>query len=89
MLLSGQTRQTIQSFIIDGLEMSNVKCTFIVQTRVGKRHLDPIEFLAFPEDEKLRVVKHLEEYMAQTVRKGCKQLLLSQINPLDQLARIL
>ena len=37
-----------------------MKCTFIVQTRVGK-HLDPIEFLAFPVDEKLCVAKHLEE----------------------------
>ena len=46
-------------------------------------HLKPVEFLAYPEDEKLYVIKHLQEYIKKTqvVRGDCSQLLLSPVKP--------
>ena len=40
-------------------------------------------FLAYPEDEKLYVIKHLQEYIKQTkvLRNNCHQLLLSHVKP--------
>ena len=54
----------------------------VKQSRVGT-HLKPAEFLAYPEDEKLCVIKHLQEYIKKTqvVRGDCSQLLLSHVKP--------
>jgi len=44
-------------------------------------HLKPVEFLAYPEDEKLCVIKHLQEYIKKTqvLQSDCSQLLLSPV----------
>ena len=62
-----------------------LRCTFVItekvkQSRVGT-HLKPVEFLAYPEDEKLCVIKHLQEYIKKTrvLRNDCYQLLLSHV----------
>ena len=69
------------------MELSDLKCTFVItekvkQSRVGT-HLKPVEFLAYPADEKLCVIKHLNEHIKRTqvLRKGCHQLLLSHVKP--------
>ena len=56
-LLSGQRCQAVKFFSIKNMEFSDLKCTFVItekvkQSRVGT-HLKPVEFLAYPEDEKL------------------------------------
>lgn len=86
-LLSGQRCQTVKFFLIKNMELSDLKCTFVItekvkQSRVGT-HLKPVEFLAYPEDEKLCVVKHLQEYIKKTrvLRNDCCQLLLSHVKP--------
>ena len=69
------------------MKLSDLKCTFVItekvkQSRVGT-HLKPVEFLAYPEDEKLSVIKHLQEYIKQTqdLQSDCHQLLLSHVKP--------
>jgi len=69
------------------MELSDLKCIFVItekvkQSRVGT-HLKPVEFLAYPDDEKLCVIKHLQEYIKKTqaVRGDCSQLLLSHVKP--------
>lgn len=86
-LLSGQRCQTIKFLSIESMELSDLKCTFVItekvkQSRVGI-HLKPVEFLPYPEDEKLCVIKHLQEYIKRTkvIRKDCQQLLLSHVKP--------
>ena len=69
-LSSGQRCQTVKFFSIHNMKFSHLKCTFVItekvkQSRVGT-HLKPVEFLAYPEDEKLCVIKHLQEYIKQT-----------------------
>ena len=86
-LLSGQRCQIVKFFSVKNMELSDLKCTFVItekvkQSRVGT-HLKPVEFLAYPEDEKLRVTKHLQEYIEKTqiLRIDCSQLLLSHVKP--------
>lgn len=86
-LLSGQRCQAVKFFSIKNMEFSDLKCTFVItekvkQSRVGT-HLKPVEFLAYPEDEKLCVIKHLQEYSKKTqaLRGDCSQLLLSHVKP--------
>ena len=71
------------------MELSDFKCTFLItekvkQSRVGT-HLKPVEFLAYPENEKLCVIriKHLQEYIKQiqVLRNNCSQLLLCHVKP--------
>ena len=69
------------------MELSDLKCIFVItekvkQSRVGT-HLKPVEFLAYPEDEKLCVIKHLQAYIKKTqvVRGDSSQLLLSHVKP--------
>ena len=76
-----------QYFSIKNMEFSDLKCTFVItekvkQSRVGT-HLKPVEFLAYPEDDKLCVIKHLQEYIKKTqaLRGDCSQLLLSHVKP--------
>ena len=63
------------------MELLDFKCTFVntekvKQSHVGT-HLKPIEFLAYPEDQKLCVIKHFQEYIKQNqvLRNNCSQLL--------------
>ena len=69
------------------LKLSDLKCTFIITEKVKQScmdtHLKPAELLAYPEDEKLCVIKHLEEYTKKTqvLRSDCSQLLLSHVKP--------
>ena len=46
-------------------------------------HLKPVEFLAYPEDEKLCVIKCLQEYIKKTqvLRSDSSQLLLGHVKP--------
>ena len=69
------------------MELLDFKCTFVntekvEQSHVGT-HLKPIEFLAYPEDQKLCVIKHFQEYIKQTqvLRNNCSQLLLCHVKP--------
>ena len=69
------------------MKLRDHKCTFVItekvkQSRVGT-HLKPVEFLAYPDEEKLCVVKHLQEYIKQTqvLRNDCHQALLSHVKP--------
>lgn len=69
-LLSGQRCQTVKFFSVKNMELSGHKCTFVIiekvkQSRVGT-HLKPVEFLTYPEDEKICVIKHLQEYIKKT-----------------------
>lgn len=87
-LLSARRCQTVKFSSIKNMEISNLKCTFVItekvikQSRVGT-HLKPVEFLAYPEDEKLCIIKHLQEYIMKTqvLRSDCSQLLLSHVKP--------
>ena len=86
-LLSGQRCQTIHLLRIDHMEESETKYVFpiynkVKQTRTGK-HIKPLEFIMYPNDEKLCVVTHLKEYINRTsrIRNSCKQLLVSCISP--------
>ena len=86
-LLSGQRCQTIHLLRIDHMDESETKYVFPVynkvkQTRPGK-HIKPLEFIMYPNDEKLCVVTHLKEYINRTsqIRNSCKQLLISYIRP--------
>ena len=52
------------------MKVSDSKCVFTVdvllkQSRKGK-HLAPLEFLAFPQNEKLCIVSVLKEYLRRT-----------------------
>ena len=86
-LLSGQRCQTVKFFSIKNMEPPDLKCIFVItekvkQSRVGT-HLKAVEFLAYPEDEKLCVIKHLQEYIKKTqvFRGDCSHLLLSHVKP--------
>jgi len=92
-LLSGQRCQTIQLLRTDKMELSDEKCTFYVidkvkQTREGT-HVAPLVFLAF-QDEKLCVIKHINEYMKRTsgLRSDSHtQLLISYVKPYGPVSR--
>ena len=82
-LLSGRRCQTLHCLSVSSLKMSDSKCVFAVdvllkQSPKGK-HLAPLEFLAFPQNEKLCIVSVLKEYLCRTkeIRGKENQLLLS------------
>ena len=54
----------------------------VKQTRPGK-HIKLLEFIMYPNDEKLCVVTNRKEYINGTskIRNSCKQLLISYIRP--------
>ena len=56
-LLSGQRCQTVKFFSIKNMELSDLKCTFVITERVKqsrvRTHLKSVEFLASPEDEEI------------------------------------
>ena len=82
-----KTVRQSNSFQQKNMDLSDLKCTFAItekikQSHVGT-HLEPVEFLPYPEDEKLHVIKHLLEYIKKTqvLRRDCSQLLLSHVKP--------
>ena len=82
-LLSGQRCQTLHCLSVSSMKMSDSKCVFtrdvlLKQSRKGK-HLAPLEFLAFPQNEKLCIVSVLKEYLRRTkeIRGEENKLLLS------------
>ena len=86
-LLSGQRCRTVHKLSMDCMQLSDTKCVFqicsvIKQTRKGN-HLAPIELLAFAENEKLCVIKVLEEYIKKTrdLRKEERRLFVSYQKP--------
>ena len=87
-LLSGQRCQTIKSLDIDHMNVLPDRYIFhinskVKQTRPGK-HVQPLEFIAYPNEEKLYVVRHLNEYIRKTSvfrKDGMKQLLLGFNKP--------
>lgn len=59
------------------MDLSDLRCTSVITENVkqsrGGTHLKPVEFLHYPKDEKLCVIKHLLEYIKQNkvFRKDC------------------
>ena len=87
-LLSGQRCQTIQLLSIDSVQISDEEYIFHVtqkvkQTRVGF-HIEPLQFIRYPLDQKICIVSHLDEYVERTrsIRKS-NQLLVSFLRPHD------
>lgn len=87
LLLSGQRCQTVSLFSVDKMDLSDTSCIFAVtdkvkQTREGY-HIAPVEYLAYPEDERLCVIKYLKEYVQRTkeIRNNCQQLLICHARP--------
>ena len=68
--LSGQRCQTIHLLQIDHMEKSEAKYVFPVYNKVKKsrlgKHIKPLEFIMYSNDEKLCVVTHLKEYINRT-----------------------
>ena len=69
-LLSGQRCQTLHCLSVSSMKKSDSKCVFTMdvllkQSRKGK-HLAPLEFLAFPHNEKVCIVSVLKEYLHRT-----------------------
>ena len=92
-LLSGQRCQTLHCLSVSSMKMSDSKCVFTVdvllkQSRKGK-HLAPLEFLAFPQNEKLCIVSVLNEYLRMTkeIRGEENKLLLSYQAPHKPVSR--
>ena len=92
-LLSGQRCQTIKYLTTENMELSTNKCVFKVtnkvkQTRLGT-HITPLQYLAYPNDDKLCVVTHLKEYLTRSgvFRNGNTQLLLSHVKPHGPVSR--
>ena len=92
-LLSGQRCQTIFKLSLDNMSIEDSKVTFVVtetlkHTRVGS-HQKPLEFLAYPIDQKLCIVTHLKVYLDKTksLRNDEKQLLISCIRPHKAVSR--
>ena len=63
------------------MELTTNKCVFKVtnkvkQTRLGT-HITPLQYLAYPNDDKLCVVTHLKEYLTRSgvFRNGNTQFL--------------
>ena len=86
-LLSGQRCQTIYNFSLDNMSIEDSKVTFVIteklkHTQAG-RHQPPLEFLAYPIDQKLCIVTHLKVYLDKTksLRNDEKQLFISCIRP--------
>lgn len=86
-LTTGQRGQTIHTIDINYIqELPNgYRITIqgkLKQTRPGK-HLKPLELMDFPEEPKLSVTRHLQEYLKRTslYRGDHAQLLLSYVKP--------
>ena len=72
-VLSGQQCQTLHCLSVSSVKMSNSKCMFTVDVLLKRshkgKHLVPLEFLAFPQNQKLCIVSVLsllKEYLRRT-----------------------
>ena len=82
-LLRGQRCQTVKFFQSKDMELSDLKCTFVItekvkQSRVGT-HVKLVEFLAYPEDEKLLNIYRNTIRKPKSLQNYCSQLLLSHV----------
>ena len=77
-LLSRQRCQTIHLLRIDHMEKSETKYVFIIYSKVKQirpgKHIKPLEFIMYPNDEKLCVVTDLKKYINRTsqITNSCK-----------------
>ena len=92
-LLSGQRCQTIFTLSLDNMSIEDSKVRFTIteklkHTRAGT-HQKPLEFLAYPIDQKLCIVTHLKVYLDKTksLRNDEKQLLIRCIKPHKAVSR--
>jgi hypothetical protein len=92
-LTTGQRGQTIHKMDVNGIQALPDRYRIIINdklkhTKPGK-HLAPIDLLAFPEEEKLCVVKTLEAYLQRTEqhRTQYSQVLLSYIKPFKPVSK--
>ena len=84
-LLRGQRCRTICTLSLDNMSIEDSKVRYTIteklkHTRAGTRQ-KPLEFLAYPIDQKLCIVIHLKVYLEKTksLRNDEKQLLISCI----------
>ena len=86
-ILTGQRCQTIHLLDIDNMQIIDNKCFFyvgdVVKQTTAQRHIKPIEFLKYESDDKLCVVKCIQQYLQKTadIRGNYKQLLISFTKP--------
>ena len=66
----------------------DTECDKLKQTK-PRRHLEPIDLFAYPNDKKLCVVEHLKEYLHRTeqLSKGHSKLLLSHVQPFKPVSK--
>ena len=75
------------------MKMSDSKCVFTVDVLLKRsckgKHLAPLEFLAFPQNEKLRIVSVLKKYLRrmEEIRGEENKLLLSYQEPHKPVSR--
>ena len=68
------------------MDLTDKKCIFYIvdkvkQLRVGK-HVKPLEFLSYPNDERLCVIRLLQQYLKKTAElRNSQQLLISYVKP--------
>ena len=71
-LLSGQRIQTLRSFSIDHLHITENAARFQIQTLLKQSrpgyHLSTVSFSRYEEDNNLCVVTHLKQYIRERVR---------------------
>ena len=86
-LLSGKRWQTLQLLNLNHMHKHEDRHTFyiasLLKTTRPAFHQMPLEFLAYPHNQKLCVVRNLDEYITRTqgLRNGCFQLLISPSKP--------
>ena len=70
LLLSGQRCQTVSIFLVEKMDLSDTSCIFTMTDKVKHTqkgyHIAPVEYLAYPENERLCVIKYLKEYVQRT-----------------------
>ena len=85
-LLSGQRDETLEALNIDHMILEDSKCTFFInkplKTTRKNFHQPPIEFVSYPHDESLCIIKTLNDYIniTATIRKS-RNLIISYKKP--------
>ena len=87
-LLSGQRSFSLDNKSIEDSKVRHTITEKLKHTKAGT-HKKPLEFLAYPIDQKLCIVNHLKVYLDKTksLRNDEKQLLISCINPHKAVSR--
>ena len=91
-LAGGQRAQTIHSIDVMDIVATEDKCiipvySVIKQTRKGK-HMRPMEFKTYPEEEKLCLVKNLQAYLVRTRElRTSSKLFISYQRPYNPVTR--